>query len=166
MVDRHDAGRSAASSSNGRFRRLLTAHNLHLALGATVVVIVVGAILELLVERNAAHSTIHTLGQSLWWSVVTMTTVGYGNQYPVTPAGQGIAVIMMFVGIATFGIATASIASFFVNQDNSDASHDASDLEARIERIERMVEQLHQRVIASGPGASATEGQDGLSEPT
>lgn len=51
---------------------------------------------------------------SLWWGIVTSTTVGYGDYFPVTPVGRIIGVILMLVGISAFGFITASIASVFV----------------------------------------------------
>jgi voltage-gated potassium channel len=50
----------------------------------------------------------------VWWAVSTMTTVGYGDQYPVTAAGRAIAIIVMLVGIGFIAIITAAIAQKFV----------------------------------------------------
>ncbi|WP_425447197.1 potassium channel family protein [Dethiothermospora halolimnae] len=55
-----------------------------------------------------------TFSNALWWGFVTITTVGYGDYYPVTPAGQIIAVILMVLGISAFGFITAAVASAFV----------------------------------------------------
>ncbi len=58
---------------------------------------------------------------SLWWAVVTVTTVGYGDRFPVTGGGRAVAVILMLVGIGLIGILTATVASFFV-QEHTDAN--------------------------------------------
>ena len=47
---------------------------------------------------------------ALWWSVVTITTVGYGDMYPVTEAGRAIGYVLMFGGIGIFGAITANLA--------------------------------------------------------
>ena len=53
-------------------------------------------------------------GEALWWAVVTMTTVGYGDYVPKTPGGRGLAVLLILVGIGVFGVVTANIAALFV----------------------------------------------------
>jgi voltage-gated potassium channel len=61
--------------------------------------------------------------------VTTITTVGYGDRFPVSPAGRGVAVVLMVSGIAVFGIITASIAAYFVEQKAE------QDMAARLDRI-------------------------------
>jgi voltage-gated potassium channel len=55
-------------------------------------------------------------GDSLWWGFVTTTTVGYGDYYPETMGGRLFGVILMIIGISTFGFLTAAIASIFVEK--------------------------------------------------
>lgn len=68
------------------------------------------------VERDAPGGNIKTAEDALWWSFVTITTVGYGDLYPVTTAGRIIAAALMTVGVALFGTFTAYVASWFVQQ--------------------------------------------------
>ena len=68
---------------------------------AAAVLVFDGAIIVYLYERHAPHSSIHTLGESLWFSVVTVTTVGYGDYTPVTVYGRITAVFIMLVGLLT-----------------------------------------------------------------
>lgn len=63
-------------------------------------------------ERDAPRANIVTFGDSIWWAIVTITTVGYGDQYPVTPLGRFYAVLLMAGGIAIVGTASATIISF------------------------------------------------------
>jgi hypothetical protein len=56
---------------------------------AAAVLVLNGAVIVYLFERHAPHSSIHTLGESVWWSVVTVTTAGYGDYTPVTAPGLG-----------------------------------------------------------------------------
>jgi voltage-gated potassium channel len=58
---------------------------------------------------------------ALWWSSATITTVGYGDVYPVTTAGRTVGMITMVVGVATFAVVTAKIAEFLVKSDQEEA---------------------------------------------
>ncbi len=82
----------------------------------TFVVIVASSIIMLNCEK-VPGSNIKTAGDALWWAVVTVTTVGYGNYYPVTAEGRIVATILMIAGVGLFGTFTAYISSYFF--DNS-----------------------------------------------
>jgi voltage-gated potassium channel len=77
-------------------------------------VIVFSAIGILKFEKDAPGSNIKTAEDALWWAYVTITTVGYGDKFPVTSEGRLIAAILMTVGVALFGTFTAYVASWFV----------------------------------------------------
>jgi voltage-gated potassium channel len=83
---------------------------------AAAVLVLNGAVIVYLFERHAPKSSIHTLGESLWWSLVTVTTVGYGDYTPVTVPGRVTAVFVMGVGLLTLAVVTAQVASSFVTQ--------------------------------------------------
>ncbi|MGA8727065.1 MAG: ion channel [Acidimicrobiales bacterium] len=67
-------------------------------------------------ERHAPSGNIKTVGNALWWAVVTLTTVGYGDYTPVTWQGRVAAVFLMFVGFAVLATITAHISSAFIEQ--------------------------------------------------
>lgn len=69
------------------------------------------AILQLETDPN---SNIKTAEDALWWSYVTITTVGYGDKFPVTTSGRLLGAILMTIGVGTFGTLTALMASWFV----------------------------------------------------
>ncbi|MRX42830.1 potassium channel family protein [Agromyces kandeliae] len=69
------------------------------------------ALATLQAERDAPGATITNFGDALWWAVVTLTTVGYGDTYPVTTVGRVWAVLLMVGGIAIVGVASATIIS-------------------------------------------------------
>lgn len=73
------------------------------------------AILQFETDQN---SNIKTAGDAIWWAYVTMTTVGYGDKYPVTTEGRFVAAILMTVGVGLFGTFTAYVSSWFV-KDNA-----------------------------------------------
>lgn len=78
-----------------------------------ILVVIFSAIAILQVE-NVPNSNIKTAEDALWWAYVTVTTVGYGDRYPVTTEGRVIASVLMTAGVGLFGTFTAYIASFFV----------------------------------------------------
>jgi len=70
------------------------------------------AVLE--AERDAPGASITTFGEAVWWTITTISTVGYGDRYPVTFEGRVVAATLMVAGIALLGVVTASVASWFV----------------------------------------------------
>lgn len=82
---------------------------------ATIAVLMVlfSSIAILQVEKDPA-SNINTAEDALWWSYVTVTTVGYGDKYPVTSEGRLIAALLMTTGVGLFGTFTGFLASWFV----------------------------------------------------
>jgi voltage-gated potassium channel len=97
-------------------RSLFRRGSLERFLLAASVLVLNGAIVVYLYERDAKGSNIHTLGDSVWWAVTTVTTVGYGEFYPVTVGGQIAASLIMAIGIMTLAVITAQVASAFVEQ--------------------------------------------------
>ena len=59
-------------------------------------------------------ASIHSFADALWWAVVTITTVGYGDMVPITVAGRAVAFVLMLGGIAFFSGVTANLASFLI----------------------------------------------------
>lgn len=78
----------------------------------TILVVIFSSISVLLVE-SAPTSNIKTAEDAIWWSLETVTTIGYGDRYPVTTEGRMIGVVLMFVGVGLFGTFTAYVASWF-----------------------------------------------------
>lgn len=84
--------------------------------GSTTLVLFVAALAMLDSERGAKGSNIGTFGDAIWWALTTVTTVGYGDHFPVTPRGQVIAAGLMIAGIALLGVVTATIASWLIDR--------------------------------------------------
>jgi voltage-gated potassium channel len=65
-------------------------------------------------EQQDPDANIKTGGDSLWWAYVTITTVGYGDRYPVTESGRLIGVLVLTAGVGLFAVLTGFLANFFL----------------------------------------------------
>jgi voltage-gated potassium channel len=88
--------------------------NLLPLVSALIGLVTVGSLLVYFAEDN--HGNIHSLGEAIWWSVVTITTVGYGDVVPTTVLGRIVGVFVMLSGISVISLLTATISSIFVTQ--------------------------------------------------
>ncbi len=104
---------------------------------AVVLITVVAAVLVTSVESDAPHATITSLGMGVWWAVVTISTVGYGDTYPVTDAGRVVGAGLMFFGVAMFSILTATLAHSFAKREEQSPTGELAALHERLERIEQ-----------------------------
>jgi voltage-gated potassium channel len=139
------------SSALKRARNLLTHNGLHFVLLSVLAIIGVGAAAELALEQHAPGTTIHNFGDALWWAIVTVTTVGYGDKYPVSAGGRGVAVVLMLTGIGLVGVLSATVASYFVGQQAED---DMTELHRRLDRIEALLT----RSLAADQAAPPADG--------
>ncbi len=96
--------------------RALRGRLLIYAVGASVLLIYVSALAMYDIEHQHPEAMITTFGDAIWWAIVSITTVGYGDLYPVTFTGRVITVALMIYGIALLGIVTATLASWLIQQ--------------------------------------------------
>lgn len=81
-----------------------------------------------------------TIGLALWWAVMTVTTVGYGDIVPTTTAGRFVASGLMIVGFASLSLLTGFVASLLVHRRAaSDAESGLTRIEQRLDEIERLI---------------------------
>jgi voltage-gated potassium channel len=78
------------------------------------IVLVVSSIVVLFFETKSPEANITTGGDALWWAIVTITTVGYGDKYPVTPGGRATAVFVMVAGVGIIGSLAGILSSVLV----------------------------------------------------
>lgn len=91
------------------------------AMMLTIITIAFGSIAILHCERHIATSNIKNASDSVWWAFVTVTTVGYGDHFPVSAEGRFIAAVLMLVGVGLFGTFSGFVASWFLaDQENSE----------------------------------------------
>ena len=132
----------------------------HLArfLTAAAVLVLNGAVIVYLFERHAPGSNIHTLRDALWWSFVTVTTVGYGDFYPVTAGGRITACFIMGTGLLTLAVVTAQVASSFVAQGPSRARpaqpDEAVRREVTLAELDQRLARIERLLTAARPGSS------------
>ena len=98
--------RSAAGSLIGRVTTYV--------FGMAVAAVFLGALAVLDIEQRDPDANIKSFGDALWWACTTVTTVGYGDRYPVTTEGRFVAVALMIIGLAMVGVITASVAAWLV----------------------------------------------------
>ncbi|HEX2149395.1 MAG TPA: potassium channel family protein, partial [Actinomycetota bacterium] len=97
-------GRVLAFAGKGisELRAILSSRGLNYVLLLVVLLLFLSALVVFEVERGVEGSNIDSYADALWWAVTTTTTVGYGDRFPVSPAGRGVAVLLMLSGIALF----------------------------------------------------------------
>ncbi|MGW7523888.1 potassium channel family protein [Streptomyces sp. NPDC054783] len=98
--------------------------------GSVTGLLMFGSLAVLSVERDSPNGNIRTLGDAVWWSFTTMTTVGYGDHAPTTGLGRVIAVGLMLSGIALLGVVTANIAAWFIARFEKDDVEERRQTEA------------------------------------
>jgi voltage-gated potassium channel len=98
----------------------------------------------LICEQPDPQANIKTAGDAIWWSVATITTVGYGDKYPVTTGGRMVAMLLMVSGIGLFGIFSGLAASFFVEANQKNIVTEESKILARLEQLEGKIDRLRQ----------------------
>jgi voltage-gated potassium channel len=119
----------AASAAKVSRRHLATSAPLY-APAATMLLILAAAAVARDAERMAPGANIKSYGDAAWWALTTVTTVGYGDRYPVTTTGRAVAVGLMVVGVALLAIITASMAAAFTRWTAAPAEQEAADGDA------------------------------------
>lgn len=121
---------------------VLTKHKLHYLLLVTLVLVVAGALIVQTVESTSSEASIRTVPDAIWWAVTTVTTVGYGDLYPVTPVDRGVAIVFMILGVGIFGLLAASMASFFIERRVEEETE--PQLNEILDRLKRIDESLRE----------------------
>lgn len=126
--------------------------------GAAVVLIWVAALAELEAERGAAGANIQNFGDAVWWAFVTITTVGYGDYYPVTLWGRVIAVLLMCGGVALVGVTTATLASWVLERAAVGRDDDEPATRAQMREVAHQLDDLSAR-LPRPPAAQSADGR-------
>jgi voltage-gated potassium channel len=118
-----------------------------------LIVITIGSILIVWVEADIPGAEITSGNDAMWWSLVTVSTVGYGDEYPVTVVGRIIGVFMILVGVALFTTLTSYLASNFTDRGATKqrdqqlelAQNNARHMETLLERIIALEEKIAEK---------------------
>jgi voltage-gated potassium channel len=151
---------------NKRLRGGLHGKTAVYVVATTMLVGLIAALAVLDAERGAPHATIVTFGDAIWWALSTITTVGYGDLYPITTEGRIVAGTLMVGGITLLGVITGTFATWFVGsvRDLEDEVEESGDeVSERLDQMLAEVRLLSARVrdLESSLTARSTgEGQD------
>ena len=152
-----------------RAESILRHHSLFRVLIAVAGTIFLGAWLVLSSRSEPRAATSTTIPMPLWWAIVTVTTVGYGDRYPITEGGRIVAVILMLVGIGLIGVLTATVASVFI-KEHTDANREEykkghADLGQQLSVISDRLADVERRLGATPAELEAVQcGRRGRSE--
>jgi voltage-gated potassium channel len=122
-----------------------------------MLVIESGAFLVLMAERSAPDANIQSASDAMWWVYVTITTVGYGDRYPVTNAGRLVGIMVMTMGVGLFGTLAGFIANKLLAPDNPEVpaggvtagsqNSDLSDIRDALREQNRQNAELRTRLV-------------------
>jgi len=124
------------------FRRAQSAFLAALLVSILLIVFSAASVLQF---ETSADANIRTPEDAVWWAVVTVTTVGYGDKFPLSPEGRVIAALLMTAGVGLFGTFSGFVAAWFLESP----SRHSSELEA-IHALQRQVAELHQELRHQG----------------
>ncbi len=114
--------------------------------GGSILLALIGALAILAAERGVPGSTIQTIGDAAWWAVTTMSSVGYGDMYPVTALGRWIAVGLMVSGIGILGTVTATLASWLTDRLREETAAAEQSVLAEVRALRTEIQSLRQQL--------------------
>lgn len=120
-------------------RKVSSAFYTVLAVSFSIVVIAALAVLRFELEGGG---NIRTAGDALWFALSTITTVGYGDQFPATAEGRIVAVVLMTAGVGLFGALSGIIAGWFVGSATDAPKPEVSELKTAVDELRAAVERL------------------------
>lgn len=103
--------------------------------------LIVGCSLAILEFEAPAGGNIGSAGDAMWWAITTMTTVGYGDRYPITTEGRLVGAFLMAAGVGMFGTLSGLLASWFLSPAAEETDSELADIKQQLDRIERRLEE-------------------------
>jgi voltage-gated potassium channel len=117
------------------------AESTFLAASLMALLLIVASSSSVLHFESEAGGNIRTAEDALWWAFTTITTVGYGDRYPVTSEGRVVAVILMCAGFGLFGVFSGFLASWFLESDMGEGASEVAALKQELQRLSRLIEE-------------------------
>jgi voltage-gated potassium channel len=118
---------AAGATGARRARAMIRKRAFGTAVAAALITWLTSAAAFTMVEDVGVNGRLDPFFTALWWSAATITTMGYGDIYPVTPAGRAVGVFTMVIGVAVFAVVTAGVAAFLIEVDEQAADSVALD---------------------------------------
>lgn len=140
----------------GGIRKLLEQQTAGVIALASVTAVTLCALLVFAAESRS-DGPIKSLDDALWWGVVTITTVGYGDMYPVTNMGRIVGSFLMVTGVGLFSLTAARVAAYFVGDDDSPDTNKLDQILARLDEIETQNRELHARLALLAPSTPSAD---------
>jgi voltage-gated potassium channel len=132
--------------------------------GSALVLVYCASLAVLDAERHHDGANITTFGDALWWSATTVTTVGYGDRYPVTTEGRFVAAGLMVGGIALIGAVSASFATWLIDRVREVEEDAETATRADLRGLREQLDRIERRLDTSGAATErAQPGRDRLS---
>lgn len=125
--------------------------------GASLILIWIISLAVLDAEQHAPGANIRTFGDAVWWAFVTLSTVGYGDYYPVTGWGRAMAVLLMSGGVAVVGVVTATLASWVIERASAGHDDDEPATRKQVRELSREIRALRAEKRDAAAAAKPTE---------
>jgi voltage-gated potassium channel len=122
-----------------------------LAASLVALLLVVFSSIAILTVEQAPESNIKSAEDAVWWSFATITTVGYGDRYPVTSEGRFVAAILMCSGVGLFGSFSGLLAAWFVGPSRDETANVTAEVKALRLDIERLRSAIEARTTPPAP---------------
>lgn len=105
--------------------------------------------------ERSPEASIKTAGDAVWWSVCSLTTVGYGDVYPISFEGRVLAMIVLLCGVGLFGTVSGMMASFFVGDQGKEEEEAEQEILQQLAALNERVASLQQQLQANKPAPPA-----------
>jgi voltage-gated potassium channel len=112
-----------------------------LAAALLAIFLVIGSSVAILRFEDVSGSNIRTAADAVWWAFATITTVGYGDHFPITGEGRLTAAILMTAGVGLFGVFSAALAAWFIAPGEKAIDAEITALRSEIAALRELIEQ-------------------------
>lgn len=127
-------------------RELFQTYKIHKFILAIIVIVITASLAVPGYEQGHPKANIKDFNEALWWSLVTVAAVGYGDHYPVSFGGRMVAVFLMFLGVTFTSTVVALVASYYASRrtqrDWTKIFQKLEDIEEKLDKINKKSEYL------------------------